>query len=119
MMIAPIRAVTASAISFPLPLGGASRCRAPGGIGSPIAYIIARRRQAHHPFCKQLRSGLWRRAEIVLEEGDGAAPGQIRGRLVISVAAGVVIEGVIDVRVDVNLEALARGLERGLIGRDT
>ena len=47
---------------------------------------------------------LWRRAEVVLEERDGAAPGKIGRRLVVAVA-GVVVEGVIDVRIDVDRDS--------------
>ncbi len=62
-------------------------------------------------------SSLRRRAQFLLEERDGAAPGQLRRRFVVAVA-GVVIEGVIDVRIHVDREALAVGLERRLVGRD-
>src|SRR5262245_8749309 len=60
-------------------------------------------------------SRLWRRAEVLLEERDGAAPGEIGRRLVVTVA-GVVVERMIDVRIDVDGELLARRLQRRLVG---
>src|SRR5579863_3283058 len=57
----------------------------------------------------------WRRTEILLEKCDGASPCQIGRRFVVA-AAGVVVEGVIDARVNVNRVALVPGLERGLVG---
>src|SRR5690606_22366411 len=57
------------------------------------------------------------RAEVLAKEGEGPAPGEIGGRLVVA-GAGVVVEGVLDARIHVHDMGLARGLEGGFVGGD-
>src|SRR5262249_30384611 len=57
---------------------------------------------------------LRRNAEILLEERERTAPGEVGGRLVVARAAGVVVEGMLGAWVDVLGVLLVVGLERGL-----
>src|SRR5690606_390638 len=51
------------------------------------------------------------------EEGDGSLPGEPGGGGIVALGAGVVMEGVVDIRIDDRLVADMGGLQRGLIGR--
>src|SRR6266581_2256824 len=61
---------------------------------------------------------LRRSAEILREERERAAPGEVGRALVVARAAGVVVEGVLRARIDVLGVLLVVGLERGLEVRD-
>ena len=54
---------------------------------------------------------------MLLQEGDRTAPGEFGGSLVVP-AAGIVIEGVIDARIDVDDVTLVIGLKRRFKIRD-
>src|SRR5262249_26506091 len=60
---------------------------------------------------------LCRHAEMLLQEGDRTAPREFGGSLVVP-AAGIVIEGVIDARIDVDDVTLVIGLKRRFKIRD-
>src|SRR5262249_14982072 len=57
---------------------------------------------------------LRRRAEILREERECAAPGKVRRGLVVARAAGVVVERVLRALIDMLAVLLVVGLERGL-----
>src|SRR5216683_1225294 len=59
-----------------------------------------------------------RRAQILLEERERAAPGEVGGGLVVARSAGVVVEGVLGAGINVEAVALVAGLERRFEGRD-
>src|SRR5687767_15040161 len=57
-------------------------------------------------------AGLRRRAQVFLEEGDGAAPGDVRLFLVIARPPGVIVESVLRARIGVHREFLVVLLQR-------
>src|SRR6516225_10889261 len=61
---------------------------------------------------------LRRRAQMLREEGERPAPGQIGRRLVVASGAGVVVEGVLGAGIDVDRIFLVVGGQRRLIGGD-
>ena len=52
------------------------------------------------------------RAQVLLEEGDRAAPGQVGCLFVVARIVGVVVEGVLCTLVDVDLVGLAVGFNQ-------
>src|SRR6516162_8991669 len=59
-----------------------------------------------------------RRPQMLLEERQRAAPGEVGGGLVVACGAGVVVEGVLGAGIDVERVALVAGLQRLLERRD-
>src|SRR5215216_6808508 len=57
-------------------------------------------------------------AEGLLEERQGPLPGEIGRRLVVARRAGVVVEGALRARIDVDRVLLVVGLQRRLVGGD-
>src|SRR5262249_55494724 len=53
-------------------------------------------------FSRTASGGFWRCAQILREERERAAPGQISRRLVVTGGAGVVVEGVLRARIDLD-----------------
>src|SRR5262245_66591173 len=61
---------------------------------------------------------LRRRAQMLREEGERSAPGEIGRRLVVASGASVVVEGVLGAGIDVDRIFLVVGAQRRLVGGD-
>src|SRR6266853_619422 len=101
------------AIYVLLPASAVRKTWMPAKTGSPPRYaagcLCAGMTAASHPL---------RGAQILLEERERAAPGEVGGGFVVARGAGVVVEGVLGAGINMGAVALVAGLERRFERRD-